>query len=205
MKYISTNSNSIELVRICTNAEELISSLSTTHCDVALVDYAIRGNRQIQGLPFLSYLRRTFPSVGIVVLVTNVNPVIVQSILDRNVGSVVSKFDDIGHIVTAIHACYGGANYLSPLIKRSLELAQTGGKRGALKLSARETEVIRLFLSGLPVNKIAEQLKRGKQTISAQKVSAMKKLGVNNDVELIRCATSLDLADEASASFFENH
>ncbi|AJT48705.1 response regulator transcription factor [Burkholderia thailandensis] len=204
MEYISTNANAIKLIGICRTSDELIAALSTAHCDVALVDYAIHGNGKMEGLALLGYLRRTFPSVGIVALVTNVNPVIVRSILSKNVGSVVSKFDDVGHIVTAIHACYAGANYLSPKIRRSLEVTDTGGKASALKLSPREAEVIRLYLSGLPVNKIAEQLKKGKQTISAQKVSAMKKLGVNNDVELIRCATRLDLIDEASASRFES-
>lgn len=177
--------------------------MSKIRCDVALVDYAMRGNGQMEGLALLGYLRRTYPEIGIVAMVTYENPVIIRSILERNVASVVSKFDDIGHIVTAIHACYGGGKYLSPLIKRSLETVNDGGNKRASKLSPREIEVIRLYLSGLSVSQIAERLKKGRQTISAQKVNAMKKLGVTSDVELIRCATCLDLIDEASASRFE--
>ncbi|AWV00217.1 DNA-binding response regulator [Burkholderia sp. JP2-270] len=203
MEYIAGSTSAIDLVGICRSTNELIASMSKIRCDVALVDYAMRGNGQMEGLALLGYLRRTYPEIGIVAMVTYENPVIIRSILERNVASVVSKFDDIGHIVTAIHACYGGGKYLSPLIKRSLETVNDGGNKRASKLSPREIEVIRLYLSGLSVSQIAERLKKGRQTISAQKVNAMKKLGVTSDVELIRCATCLDLIDEASASRFE--
>ncbi|KFL49723.1 histidine kinase [Burkholderia pyrrocinia] len=203
MEYIAGSISAIDLVGICRNSNELIESMSKIRCDVALIDYAMRGNGQMEGLALLGYLRRTYPKVGIVTMVTHENPVIIRSILERNVASVVSKFDDIGHIVTAIHACYGGGEYLSPLIKRSLEAVDGGGNKRASKLSPREIEVIRLYLSGLSVSQIAERLKKGKQTISAQKVNAMKKLGVTSDVELIRCATYLDLIDEASSTRFE--
>lgn len=203
MEYIAGSTSAIDLVGICRSTNELIASMSKIRCDVALVDYAMRGNGQMEGLALLGYLGRTYPEVGIVAMVTYENPVIIRSILERNVASVVSKFDDIGHIVTAIHACYGGGKYLSPLIKRSLETVNDGGNKRASKLSPREIEVIRLYLSGLSVSQIAERLKKGRQTISAQKVNAMKKLGVTSDVELIRCATCLDLIDEASASRFE--
>ncbi|MCA8293768.1 response regulator transcription factor [Burkholderia sp. AU30198] len=203
MEHIAGNANAIDLIYVCRSADELITSLTHAGCDVVVVDYAMRGNGQMEGLALLGYLRRTYPKIGIVTLVTHENPVIISSILDRSVASVVSKFDDIGHIVTAIHVCYGGGNYLSPLISRSLEAADVSGNRRAAKLSPREIEVIRLYLSGLSVIKIAERLKRGKQTISAQKTSAMKKLGVKSDIELIRCATCLDLIDESSASRFD--
>ncbi|EJO51987.1 hypothetical protein BURMUCF1_B0267 [Burkholderia multivorans ATCC BAA-247] len=38
-------------------------------------------------------------------------------------------------------------------------------------------------------------MKKGKQTISAQKTSAMKKLGAKTDVALIECAMNLGLGD----------
>jgi DNA-binding NarL/FixJ family response regulator len=203
MEYIAGNTSAIELVGVYKTTGELVSSLARQSCDVALIDYSMRGKGQMEGLALLGYLRRTFPQIGIVVLVTHENPVIIRSILARGVSSVVSKFDDIGHIVTAVHSSYGGGNYLSPTIKRTLDAVNDGENHRAAKLSPREIEVIRLYLSGLSVNKIAERLNKGKQTVSSQKISAMKKLGVKNDVELVKCATCLDLVDEMSANRFE--
>ena len=193
MECIAGTTNAIDLISVCGSANDLFALLATTRCDVALIDFAMHGAGQMEGLALLGYLRRTYPDVSVAVLLSNENPVIVHSILERGVASVVSEFDDVGHIVTAIHTCYGGGNYLSPLIKRSLELAKGEATNRVPKLSPREIEVIRLYLSGLSINAIAGRLNKGKQTVSAQKMSAMKKLGVKSDVELIRCATCLDL------------
>ena len=52
------------------------------------------------------------------------------------------------------------------------------------QLSPRELEVIRLLARGLTVGEIAAHLHRSKQTVSAQKVSAMRKLGLSTDASL---------------------
>ncbi|WP_147479240.1 response regulator transcription factor, partial [Pseudomonas savastanoi] len=54
----------------------------------------------------------------------------------------------------------------------------------AEKLSPRELEVLRLLSAGHTVGQIAAQLNRSKQTVSAQKVAAMRKLGLANDAAL---------------------
>jgi len=203
MEYVAGKANAINLVGVCRSSDTLIDSISRIHCDVVLIDYAIRGNGKREGMALLGYLRRTYPQVGMVVLVTHENPVIIQAILDLGVESLVSKLDDVGHIVTAIHACYGGGSYLSPQIKRSLASSGGDGRRPPLRLSPREIEVIRLYLSGMTINQIAGRLNRGKPTISSQKISAMKKLGVKGDVELVRYATCLDLTNERGADRFE--
>nr|WP_255557917.1 LuxR C-terminal-related transcriptional regulator [Dyella sp. ASV24] len=51
-------------------------------------------------------------------------------------------------------------------------------------LSKRETEVLRLFASGFTVTEIAGQLNRSVKTISRQKMDAMNKLGLKNDLDV---------------------
>ncbi|NHV29823.1 response regulator transcription factor [Burkholderia sp. D-99] len=198
IEQVAGSTSAIELVAVYRSVAELVASLGGVDCNVVLVDYAIRGDAQMDGLALLSWLRRTRPSVGIVVLVANENPLIVGSILAIGGVSVVSKCDEVGHIVTAIHSSYSGGRYLSPLVRRAVDAA---GERGEapVKLSAREIEVIRLYLSGVPIKTIAQRLSKGKQTVSAQKISAMKKLGVNNDVELVQRAAGLGLGAGAAA------
>lgn len=52
-------------------------------------------------------------------------------------------------------------------------------------LSPREMEVLRLFVTGMSVSDIARQLSRSNKTVSAQKVSAMRKLEVDSDQALL--------------------
>jgi len=58
-------------------------------------------------------------------------------------------------------------------------------------LPPREQEVVRLFSNGDRVSGIARRLNRSHCTVSAQKSSAMRKLGVRNDQELIALGLAL--------------
>jgi two-component system, NarL family, captular synthesis response regulator RcsB len=63
----------------------------------------------------------------------------------------------------------------------------------SMRLSQRESEVISLYVGGDTISAIAEKLARSKQTISTQKVSAMRKLGIENDADLFKYAIELGL------------
>lgn len=197
MEHVAGNGCAIELVGVYRRVGDMVAALGRIDCDVVLVDYAMRGDGQMDALQLLECLRATRAGVGVVVLVTDESPVIVRSILAQGASSVVSKLDDVGHIVTAIHSSYAGGSYLSPAVRHTLAPA-TDASQGTPKLSPREIEVIRLYLSGVSIKSIAARLNKGKQTVSAQKISAMKKLGAKNDVELISRAACLGLRDGLS-------
>lgn len=199
IEQVAGSGGAIELVAVYRSVAELVASFGSVDCDVVLVDYAVRGDAQMDGLALFDWLRRTRPNVGIVALVANENPLIFGSILAAGSVSIVSKFDEVGHIVTAIHSSYSGGRYLSPLVRRAVDACGDRGEAPA-KLTAREIEVIRLYLSGVPIKTIAHRLSKGKQTVSAQKISAMKKLGANNDVELIQRAAGLGLGGASGMS-----
>ncbi|KWF03358.1 response regulator transcription factor [Burkholderia pseudomultivorans] len=198
MEYVASNANAIKLIGIYKSSNELIASLADQCCDVVLLDYSMRSKGQMEGITLVGYLRRTFPKIRLVTLLTSQNPTVIRSILARGVSSVVSKFDDIDHIINAVHSSYGGGNYLSPTIASALDEFDANQSPRESTLSPREIGVIQLFLAGLSITEIACRLNKGKQTISAQKMSAMKKLGAKNDVELIQCAMHLGLADDSS-------
>jgi two-component system capsular synthesis response regulator RcsB len=52
-------------------------------------------------------------------------------------------------------------------------------------LSPKEFEILRLFISGMSVSDIARSQNRSSKTISAQKISAMRKLEVSSDQDLL--------------------
>ncbi|RQS72654.1 DNA-binding response regulator [Burkholderia sp. Bp8963] len=193
LEYVAGSACAIELVGAYRNTGDLIAALDDIECDIVLVDHSMRHSGQMDWLKLFERLRLGHPNVGVVALVTYENPVIIRSMLSSGVSSVVSKHDDVGHIVTAIHTSYGGGRYLSPAVRQTLDSTDEDAP-AVVKLSPREIEVISLYLAGISINRIAERLNKGKQTVSAQKISAMKKLGVKNDIELVQRAASLDLA-----------
>lgn len=177
----------IEIVGTATRTDELVALLSQSTCDVLMTDYAMPGGAFIDGLPLLQFLRRTWPGMKVLVLTTIDNPAMLQEIARCGVQGVLSKLDDVDHLIAAVHALYAGATYFSPSTKK-----KTGTPAAATQprspLTPREAEVIRLYTSGMSISEISAQLNRAKQTVSGQKVKAMKKLGIERDADLFQYA-----------------
>ncbi|MNV60375.1 Transcriptional regulatory protein RcsB [compost metagenome] len=57
---------------------------------------------------------------------------------------------------------------------------------GQVRLTKREAEIVRLFCAGATVTEISLLSHRSVQTVSSQKRSAMRKLGLERDADLIR-------------------
>ncbi|MDR0241008.1 MAG: response regulator transcription factor [Burkholderia sp.] len=194
-RYELSASNTVSVVATAHNSTELIEALASHPCDVLVSDYAMPGTEYGDGLTMFTALLKRFPGLKIVVMTMMENAVALRALIDLGIACIVSKSDMPNHLTMAIHAAYTNGRYLSPSMDRILR--NTGSANGKTPaLSVREVEVIRLFSSGLSVNEIAEKLSRSKKTISTQKSSAMQKLGIERDVDLVRYAISCGLVSD---------
>jgi two-component system, NarL family, captular synthesis response regulator RcsB len=116
------------------------------------------------------------------------------------VTSVVNKSDDLSHIGLAVQHVSRNLEYMSPSVKAALDALRmnSGGRTDGVMLSRRELEVVRLFVSGMMIKEISEQLNRSIKTISTQKNAAMRKLGIDRDSELFQYAQSNGLLNLSS-------
>lgn len=190
ISYELSTIRTLNIVGQARNSTGILDVLNQVNCDVLITDYVMPGGIAGDGMAMLSFLRRHHPELKIIVFTIIDNPAIVTEILKLGVGSVLNKAEDTGHLISAIHAVYAGATYISPHFKSVAQ--DLGGNMAARsanhKLTRREAEVIRLYVSGMSVNDIASQLKRTKQTVSSQKTSAMRKLQISRDADLFRFA-----------------
>ncbi|MBU9197495.1 MULTISPECIES: response regulator transcription factor [Burkholderia] len=177
----------VEIVGSALGADELLALLERSHCDVLITDYAMPGGAAVDGLPLLRQLRRGWPAMKVVVLTTIDNPALLKEIAKTGVQGLLSKIDEVDHLIAATHAVYAGANYQSPSVREKLAV-QASSARTVEAMTTKEAEVIRLYVSGLSISEIAAQLNRAKQTVSAQKGSAMRKLGIERDADLFQYA-----------------
>jgi two-component system capsular synthesis response regulator RcsB len=130
---------------------------------------------------------------------------LLKRLSELGVNSVVNKSDDLSHIGLAVQHVSRNLEYMSPSVKASLDTLRmnAGGKRDEVILSKRELEVVRLFVSGMTIKEISEQLNRSIKTISTQKNTAMRKLGIDRDSELFQYAQSNGLLNLSSYSVGE--
>ncbi|RQR52298.1 response regulator [Burkholderia sp. Bp9002] len=193
MSQALAGSSTIKLVGAFSNSTDLVTALDEQQSDVLVVDYVMPGGKYGDGLALLSFLQRRYPALHLVTITMIDNPSVLRAIQKQGVSCILSKSDAISHLVGAVHAAYVGANYLSPYIKQLLEGSEAAPSKRPL--TTREIEVVRLYCAGYTVGEIATQLHRSKQTISSQKSSAMKKLGIVRDADLIRYADEGKIAD----------
>lgn len=192
----------LQVVERARQSTELIKVLQTVACDVLVTDLAMPGGQYGDGLPLIGYLRRNFPDLPIVVLTMLENAALLKRLSELGVTSVVNKSDDLSHIGLAVQHVSRNLEYMSPSVKASLDTLRmnAGGKNDDVMLSRRELEVVRLFVSGMTIKEIAEHLNRSIKTISTQKNTAMRKLGIDRDSELFQYAQSNGLLNLSSHS-----
>jgi two-component system capsular synthesis response regulator RcsB len=185
----------IDIVGTARNSTEIIELLRRTPCDILVTDYAMPGGEYGDGMTLLSFLRRHYPALKIIVFTTIDNAAIVSEVSKLGIQAVLNKVGEVAHLIYAINAVYAGASYFSPgAAQQELRIRHGRATRDRVRqLTLRETEVIRLYLSGLSIKEIAAVLNRAKQTVSAQKKTAMRKLGIERNADLFRFANETGL------------
>lgn len=187
-----------ELVASVTSSSALIHHIVQDTPDVVITDYSMPGDGQYgDGLRLIEYLRRTFPAVRIVVLTMVSNPMILSALYMAGVSAVVLKQDNMSEIVKALDNLRHQRCYYPPGYRADENGPQRAKPLDARiqSLSPREFEVLRHFVRGATVMEIAERLKRSVKTVSTQKQTAMRKLGLQTDQDLIAYCLESNLFD----------
>ncbi|EJM56738.1 response regulator containing a CheY-like receiver domain and an HTH DNA-binding domain [Pseudomonas sp. GM49] len=170
---------------VCSN--ELIDLLENRQVDLVITDFNMPGDSPYgDGLKLVEYLTRRFPTVRVLVLTMISNPLILTRLQELGVLAIIQKNQLHIEIEAALKAIARGnpvrSNGPPPtsVIYDGADLDER-----FTRLSPKEHEILRLFVSGLGVNEIARGLNRSAKTISTQKISAMRKLNVSSDQDLL--------------------
>ncbi|EOW2788178.1 response regulator [Enterobacter pasteurii] len=204
---ILTDKEGLELIGLFGNRRDLIAILRSREVDLLVLDYQL-GGEEIDGLYLIKYLRAQFPRLKILIYSSIASPVILQLVMHAGVRGYVSKNDDTDMVVHAIRQVGGGKIFITHEMQRQLdlfreadaksenELWHEGTNISVLKrvLSPRETEVIRCYLAGMTLMQIAAKYSRSRKTISCQKQTALRKLGLRSDLELFKYGEHLKLS-----------
>ena len=201
MRHALAAFDDIDLLGQARQSTELVEMLRRASADVVVTDLSMPGGQYGDGLGLVGYLRRHFPALRIIVLTMLGNGALLRRLFEAGVMTIVGKCDDFAHIGLAVRHAVRGVRHISPSLRVALERARTDSGRAAVApaLSSREIEVVRLFAAGLSVTEIGVRLNRSIKTISSQKMSALRKLGVKSDAELIDYARANGLAHHGLA------
>ncbi|CRM91729.1 Capsular synthesis regulator component B [Pseudomonas sp. 22 E 5] len=169
---------------VCSN--ELVTLLENTAVDLVITDFNMPADSPYgDGLKLVEYLVRHFPKVRVLVLTMISNPLILTRLQELGVLAVIQKNQLHNEIQAALKAIARGNPVRSKGPQPTSVLESSDLDERFTRLSPKEHEILRLFVSGQSVNEIARGLNRSAKTISTQKVAAMRKLEVNSDQDLL--------------------
>lgn len=183
----------IEILGSVSNSTDLMAFLEEHTADVVITDYSMPGDSAYgDGMRLIKFLLRKQPNLHVFVLTMVTNPMIITAMYDAGVAAVVLKRDNFSEIATAIAMLQIGRKYYPPGFEpgQLTNLQKSSAEQSVAALSPSEFEVLRQFVAGTSVSEIAHNRNRSVKTISAQKASAMRKLGVRTDQELVAFCTA---------------
>lgn len=183
-------------MEICGEAQDstaLIELMDKVSPDVLISDFYMPGGKHGDGLTLVSFVKRHYPNVKLIILTMMTNPSILENILEAGTDGVLLKSGGHDKLVDAIRAVVNGKKYIGAAVQVLLNDVKVNnlnarGDPGPKALTSKESEVIRLFVGGHTVSEIASLLNRSVKTISHQKIAAQQKLGIANDRELYEYA-----------------
>lgn len=187
MREIIQRDGRFKVAAEATSPSQLVGELLKHAPQVLITDFNMPGDSSYgDGLKLIEYLIRRFPGMQILVLTMISNSLILSRLHELGVVGVIQKSHMQEDIQRALDALASHRSYRSRIrqVASSQVNSQQVDERFA-SLSQRETEVLRLFVAGHSVSDIARQVNRSTKTVSAQKVSAMRKLDVGSDQELL--------------------
>ena len=175
----------LEVVAEVESVVELEAALTSTPCDVLLLDLQMDRHA-------LAEIATLSERVRILVVTASENPDEVLAAVRAGARAVVLKRFAIETLIDAIEAVRDGTVWLPPALEE--EIRARADTSPTNRLSAREVEIVRLVALGLRNAEIAEHLTITEATVKTHLNKVFQKLELRDRVELARFAIRHGLA-----------
>jgi two-component system, NarL family, invasion response regulator UvrY len=194
LKHILSDKPDLQVVGEAGNAEELRDLLRGTPCDVVVLDISMPGR---SGLEALEEVKREHPTVPVLVLSMHPEQQYAVRALKLGAAGYLTKENYPAELVKAIRKVVARGRYISPSLAEKLAFARRGNRGLQLheNLSPREDQVLRMMASGKAMKDIAAELALSIKTVSMFRRRILLKMGMQNNMQLIRYALEHNLVD----------
>ena len=188
----------ITVVGTAASGSKALEKIKELRPDVALIDIGMPGK---DGLTVTQTLRREAPEVKVIILgMPDLNEEIMACI-EAGAAGYVLKEAAFDYLVETIRAVHQGESFCSPRLAASLfsRIAELVSERrpaippGAIKLTAREVEIIKEIAEGLSNQEIAQRLSIQPQTVKNHVHNILDKLQLHNRLETVHYARERNL------------
>lgn len=167
----------------------IMEKVSQTNPDVIVMNI---GKPMVHSLQAVIKVKKAYPKIKIVMLTRYPHTSYVQRFSDAGADGYVLKSSSPAVLISAIRAVMDGKSFLDPAAEQ--KIPSEAGKEAVLKgepgnvLTVREEDVFILVARGYSNKTIADQLNISVKTVETHKANAMKKLNVQDRVDIVNYA-----------------
>lgn len=192
VQHVLDTTSDFEVVAAVATTTELFQKLETLTPDVILLEMDIP---EINGIATLRKIKKDFPDLKVLIYSGQSEDVYALSTIRAGAFGYLSKTADLDYIISAIRKVSEGNMFITNELAQRLAFDEGTKKprRFFRKLSSREVEVLKLLASGKRNKEVALGLNLNEKTVSTYKARLMKKLNVDNLVDLLQQAKALEL------------
>ena len=182
----------IEVVGDVSTTTELFDVLENLTPDIILLEMDIP---EINGIATLRKIKKEYPNIRVLIYSGQSEDAYALSTIRAGAFGYLSKTADLDYVISAIRKIGEGNMFITNELAQRLAFDEGTQKprRFFRKLSAREVEVLKLLASGKRNKEVAQGLDLNEKTVSTYKARLMRKLNVDNLVDLLQQAKALAL------------
>ena len=175
-----------EVIATVTDGGQLVEAAARLHPDVLVMDISMP---KVSGLEALRRLKANHDQSKVIFLTMHADASLATEALRAGAKGFVLKQSSGQELIDAIEAVVQGRTYLTSAITEEV-LAMMAGPAdpGAVELTARQKEVLRLIVSGQRMKEIATALELSPRTVETIKYEMMRALKVHSTADLVRHA-----------------
>jgi DNA-binding NarL/FixJ family response regulator len=169
-----------EVVGRSGDAKDLMRKVRSASPDVAIVDVRMPPGNAVEGLVAAAEIRRSYPSVAVLVLSQHLEPTYMMELVGDNASGVgyllKDRVREVGEFVDAVERVAAGGTAFDPEVVKSLV---QGRRRSTLdELTDRERAVLTLIAEGRSNRAIAKQLYLSPRAVERHVQGIFQKLGL---------------------------
>jgi two-component system, NarL family, response regulator LiaR len=182
----------IDVVGEAAGADEAIRVATAASPDVVLLDLVMPDG---DGIGAIRRLAEVAPGVRVLVLTSFADDAQIFAALAAGAAGYLLKDVDPAALADAIRDVHAGRPALHPSVAARLMRRGGGPARSLGDITAREHDVLRLMVEGLPNKQIAQRLGIGEKTVKTHVSRVLAKLGVADRTQAAVLAIREGLVD----------
>ena len=199
LRFVISQLDGYKVVGEASNGKEFLDMIDSLSVDIVLMDISMPG---IDGIVATTKAMEKYPDLKIIALTMFCDEEYYYKMIQAGVSGYILKESGKEELATALKTVITGENYFSQKLLRSIILNLNSSKtvkisntKNEIKLTPRETEILKLICQGLSNAEISEKISLSTRTVEGHKSNLISKTGVKNSVSLVMFALKNHLID----------